>query len=246
MNQNINFLPSPAHIFELGLLAHQILQNFIQIENAYLEAGRKRSAKKARSCALKSLEVTISFVRAGLRVEDRHQRPLHGEDSNSELLALMPTPSALNLIFFELLEVQAGRVAPLLSHKAKEPGAGPYNHLRRTTRAGAAAAVQALRETGLGEKEAAQRVADALNKYEFINPHGTPYSPKTIMDWRKRRATLKFGFNDRYREWLLRLRGTVGRAKAMVESGQSWTVEQLRSVILFRLINLSEVYAYRL
>ena len=100
--------------------------------------------------------------------------------------------------------------------------------------------------TGLGEEEAAKLVADALNKCGFINPHGTSYAPKTIMDWRKRRATMKCGFDDRYREWLLRLRGTVGRAKAMGEIGQSPTVEQLRSLILIRLVNLSEVFAYRL
>ena len=245
MDQKTNLPPSPTHIVELGLLAHDALRSFTQIENVYHEAGPNRSAEIARSCALKSIEVTNRFVRAGLRVEDRHQRPVHGADSNCELLAWAPTPSALSLIFFELLEVQSGRVAPLLRHDAKGLGEGPYNHLRRYTRAGAAAAVQVLHETGLSEKEAAKQVADALNGCGFVNPHGKPYSAKTIMDWRKRRVTLKAGFQDRYREWLLRLRGAVGRAELMRKSGQSWTAEQLRSLIISRLVNLSEVFAYR-
>jgi hypothetical protein len=95
----------------------------------------------------------------------------------------------------------------------------------------------------LGEKEAAELVANALNKCGFISPRREKtYSAETIMDWRKRRRTSKANFDDYYQEWLLVLRETSARVE---QSGLSWTVEERRAAILFRLWNLSEVFAYQ-
>ena len=246
MNPKINPSPSVSPDFELELLFRDLLAKLEQIELDYHEAWPQRSAELARSMILDSLQVVICAVRAGLRVQDRRRRALSGDDSIREMLAAAPTPTPLALAFFEIIEVQSFRPAPLLRHNAKELGEGAYHYVRRYIKAGAAAAVEAFQEIGLGEEKAAELVTDALNKGGFISPRREKiYSKQTIKDWRKRRLSSKAGFDDHYREWLLYFRGTLGRVEQSRKNGQSWTAEQVSSLVLFRLVNLAQAFAYQ-
>jgi hypothetical protein len=244
-------LSSQSETHELGRLLRKALSEFMQIELAYQDAGAERTAEAARALALKSLKLKIRLVRAGLRIQDRHQRRRSGDQIGLQTLACAPVPSALSLLYFELSEAHAGRIAPLLRHDTKKWGKGPYNHLRRYTKAGAAAAVQVLRETGKTEDEAATWVADALNKSGFPNTRNQPFSRETILDWHASAIAtdpwqrLKDGFEDLYREWLLFYRGMVGRITDARRVGISVTEEELRTLLLFRLGNLNQVFGYK-
>jgi hypothetical protein len=87
----------------------------------------------------------------GLHIQYVYARQESGDDTMREVLAGCPVPSAIHLLLFEIAEVQADRVALLLRHDAQELGEGPFNYMRRYIRAGAAAAVQVLMETGMRE-----------------------------------------------------------------------------------------------
>ena len=239
-------MPSPSQINALGKLFWEALLVLRQLDQVYKEAGPQRSAELVRCCLLQSLEVVNHSVRIGLHIMNVHDRRSSGDDSmldiNQPLYA-----SALRLAYHELLEVHAGRVAPLFRHDAQtqKRGENSFNCLRRYIQAGAAAAIQALRETNLREPEAAELVTDCLNKRGFVNPKASTYARGGVRDWRKRRRDKKAGFEDQYNEWLLYFRGTAGRVELCRQRGQSITDEEARSTILSQLVNLLEFYAYR-
>jgi hypothetical protein len=250
MQRKIN-LSSQSEYHELGQLFDKALAIVVQIETAYQDAGAKRTATAARALGLKTLNVMHRLVRAGLRVKDRYERRRSGDDIGLEVLACTSVPSALSLVYLELSEAHAGRIAPLLRHDTKKWGKGAYHYLRRYTKAGAAAAVQILREAGKTEEGAAEWVADALNRSGFPNTRNQPFSRETILDWHASAIAadpcqrLKDGFEDLYREWLLYFRGMVGRITDARRVGHSVTEEELRTLLLFRLGNLTQVFGYQ-
>ena len=247
MNQTIELSPLTDHQLELGRRVYEAIPRLLQIEEAYHQAGPQPSAEVALSLGLDSLKVAHGVFRAALWVEDRYRWERFGDDSIRKVLATAPTPSAIAVLMSELEEGKAGRIAPLLRHDAKELGKDPYHIIRRSIRAAAAAAVQALMDTKLTQDEAATKVADALQEGGFVNPgkEGPRYAEATIIDWRKRRRHLKDGFNDQYEEWLLNFRETIDRVNQSRQSGRTWTDEALQRAILFPLVKLPQAFGYR-
>lgn len=147
-------MPSPSQINALGKLFWEALLVLRPLDQVYQETGPQRTAEFVRCCTLQSLEVVNHIVRIGKHITDPHDRRSSGDESMLDINQALHV-SALRLAYFELLEVHAGRSSALFEHDARQRGENPFNCLRRYIQAGAAAAVEALMDTKLGEKDAA-------------------------------------------------------------------------------------------
>jgi len=154
--------------------------------------------------------------------------------------AMTPWPTALEVLLFELAEVEQGRRSALLEPWYANLGVNAANHLRTGLKAEAAALLQVLRESGLSLNKAAREVADLLARSGFHAPSKRAkerYSAETIKDWRKEARKRKPPFFEMYdgalkamREELQRLRdaGRDANMSLLKDSGERFTAMSYR------------------
>jgi hypothetical protein len=120
-----------------------------------------------------------------------------------------PGPTSLELILFELVEVEQGRRSLLLEPRHAKLGVNALNHLRIALKAEAAALVQVLYEGGSSLNKAAVAVAEQLNNSCFQTPGKKGkerYSAETVKDWRKEARKLNAPFFEIYGDVLKAMR----------------------------------------